>query len=159
MWMLDEFLEVPPHSSWCPGSSQVQACTCTTASFFSVSFSSSKTVPHHEESDARVCLSCTVVTKSIIGSLHTNNSSCFCTQACFSRDMQLFSLQIRQEVSLCSGVRPESPQWPLEIEQVHGNVYWAQQFAKSRCTECLPVPSWFSNLYHAKKTYRPLKCF
>lgn len=92
------------------------------ASSLFLSLSSSKNVPHPEDSDARVCLSCTVVTKSIISSLHINNSLCFCTQACSSRDMQLFSLQIRQEVSLCSGVRPESPQWPLEIEQVHGNV-------------------------------------
>lgn len=61
---------------------------------------------------------CLSFAKSTASSSYRDNASCFCTGAGFSWDIQFFSLQIRQEVSLCLRVRPWSPsKWPLEIEQ------------------------------------------
>lgn len=57
-----------------------------------------------------LCLILALMEESIISSLYRGNSSCFCTGACFSGDVQAQSLRMRQEVSLCLRVRTESPQ-------------------------------------------------
>lgn len=56
-----------------------------------------------------LCLILALMEESIISSLYRGNSSCICTEACFSGDVQPLSVRMRQEVSLCLRVRTESP--------------------------------------------------
>ncbi len=99
-----EWVRGDSHSFMTKARQLISVYMCGNFEFFFVSFLSSKSTPHPGESD--ICFQAKLWGWSVLWwqsawAPYIVSSSCFCTQARSSREMQPFSLQIRQEVSLC----------------------------------------------------------